>query len=443
VDVITLGWPGSMTTEEAKKYHETSGFIAVETYREAMKKQSNTEKKVDLLTEDKTLDLTKSKELVKRALNVFPGGANTLSKYPDRYPLYPVIKSGNGCKVFDSDNNIYIDWTAGLGAIITGYNMFQGCDCDSSLPSLFSSVTEVEIELAEKLIDIIPCADKVRFFKTGSESTLAAIRLARHITGRSQVLYCGYHSWHDWYANDLPADKKSGTLYGSANSFIYGNYPENGNTILDSSIAAVIMEPVNRYHPERASEEYLSQIKNWCDENGTVLIFDEILSGFRLGFGPSDFSRSIVPDLACYSKAMSNGAPISALVGKKEYMNQLKDLHVSGTFNGEGYSCYAALKNIKFMEEHLVIESIWEKADDMLSELYLMVCNLPYVTMKHFGPWFCFHWNDSKKREKFYSYTLSNGIYSNDMHFIMYAHNEKDISQTLEVYKKAFARSRG
>ena len=229
------------------------------------------------------MNLTKSEVLVKRALKVFPGGANTLSKYPERRTKYPVISYGDGCKLWDADGNKFIDWTAGLGAIILGYEVFNSTQYIEA--PLLSSVTEAEILLAEKLIQIIPCAEQVRFFKTGSESTLAAIRLARAITGRKNVIYCGFHGWHDWYANELLFPKSNGTFQQYSDSFEYGNINTLTYTLNYYNPACIIMEPVNRFCPEKASKEYLQEVRSLCTQNNIILIFDEILSGFRYDIG--------------------------------------------------------------------------------------------------------------------------------------------------------------
>jgi len=384
------------------------------------------------------MKLINSEALVKRALKVFPGGANTLSKYIDRRSKYPVISYGDGCYLWDVDNNKYIDWTAGLGAIILGYEPFDATQYWDT--PLYSSVTEEEILLAEKLVEIIPCAEQVRFFKTGSESTLAAIRLARAITGCKIVLYCGYHSWHDWYAFNLESPKGKGARFAYQHSkpFGYGNIDQLKNYVIMQDPACIIMEPVNRFCPEKASKEYLQEVRELCDKTGVILIFDEIMSGFRYDIGGISTLWNIEPDLACYSKAMANGWPIAALVGKEKYMSQMKDLMISGTFNGEVLSCINALQTINFIEDNNVLEKLDGKASFMIHQILDMIEGFSFIKMNFFSPKFDFVWSNQEKRNIFHEYVLENGIYTNDNHFMMYAHKKEDIEKTLEVYKKGF-----
>lgn len=378
---------------------------------------------------------TNSESLVKRALKVFPGGANTLSKYPGRRYGYPIIYKGQGCYLLDIDANSYIDWTAGLGAVILGYEQFKE---NKIFTPLYTSVTEEEILLAEKLVEIIPCAEQVRFFKTGSECTLAAIRLARAVTGREEIIYSGYHGWHDWYAYNT--DKSKGSIYTYAEEFEYGieNIDKLERIIVTYNPACIIMEPVNRTCPEKASKEYLQEVRNLCTKNNVLLIFDEIISGFRYDIGGISTLWNIEPDLACYSKAMANGWPISALVGKEKYMKEMKDLMISGTFNGEILSCQYALRNIEFIQKNNVIKNINDKAEYMINKLLIMIQGLHFIQIKYFKSKFDFIWSNQEKRKVFHDYVLENGVYTNDNHFMMSAHRQEDIEKTLEVYQKGF-----
>jgi len=381
------------------------------------------------------MNLTKSKELTKRALAVFPGGANTSSKYPNRFPrdCYPVIVDAEACYLWDADNNKYIDWTAGLGAVVLGYNRNS-----IYLPhTLYSTVTKAEIELAERLVDIIPCAEQVRFFKTGSESTLAAVRLARAITKNEYVLHSGYHSWHDWYASSLPTPKNMGTKDIYSIHFDYGSIERLKEVIGHYDPACIIIEPVNRYLPELANDIYLEAVRNICDKTNTILIFDEILSGFRFGFGPTELTKDIIPDLSCYSKAMGNGAAIAALVGKKEYMKEIEHLHISGTFNGEQSACNYASSIIDCIERYDVIDNIWKKSIPFGKKLSELFTDFPYATMHQFGPYINLVWTDAMRRSEFYWYSMSHGVYANDNHFMMYCHSPQDIETTLQVYEEA------
>ncbi|GAG48119.1 unnamed protein product, partial [marine sediment metagenome] len=190
-----------------------------------------------------------------------------------------------------------------------------------------------EVELSELLCEVIPCAEMVRLGKNGSDVTTAAVRLARAITGRDLVLQCGYHGWHDWYIGNtkkgkgVPEGTKKMTIPFDYNSFIARlKDPEvESRVILEKhkrGAACVIMEPTN-FHPPK--EGFLSKIRDWCDRTGTLLIFDEMVTGFRWSLGGAQEYFGVHPDLACFGKAMANGYPISAVVGREEFMRHFGD----------------------------------------------------------------------------------------------------------------------
>lgn len=379
--------------------------------------------------------MTNKETLKQRALKVFPGGANTASKYINRRNKYPIITSGNGSIIFDTNRNSYIDWTAGLGAVILGYRKQKYIDYGN----LFSSVTEEEIILAEKLIEIVPCAEQVRFFKTGSECTSAAVRLARAINKDPMILCCGYHGWHDWYVKTLPFDKRLGiTDIYNTDTIEYDDIEDLEAYINMYGPSALIIEPVNRDKPDKANVKHLKEVRELCTKYNVLLIFDEIISGFRYDIGGISTLWDIEPDLACYSKAMANGYPIAALVGKEKYMKVLEYIHVSGTFNGERISIANALRTIKTIEEENVCDKITKIGFELRFNISCMIEQYDFIEVKGFQSWFRFVWKDEEKKRRFYDYVLSNGIYSMDDHFVMADHSEYDVEKTLGVYEKGF-----
>jgi len=382
------------------------------------------------------MKLTNSEALVKRALKVFPSGANTISKFPKKRSKYPVIRDAQGSVLWDEDGNEYIDWTAGLGAVVLGYDyVFKQ---DNNCGNLLSSVTEDEILLAEKLVEIIPCAEQVRFFKTGSECTSAAIRLAMSLFG-STCIFSGYHGWHDWYAYHLPSPKNNGCDSNCNINLEYGNLESLRYYIKKYEPACFILEPINRIYPEKANPEYLKEVRRLCTKYNVLLIFDEIISGFRYDIGGISTLWDIEPDLACYSKAMANGYPIAALVGKEKYMKHFEDIHVSGTFNGERKSIVEALNTIEVIEkDQWFFDELRSKGFRIATYLRDKAKYLNFVDVKFWSGWFKLVWKDEAKRKKFYDCVLENGVYSMDDHFIMYCHTEEQIDKTLEVYEKGF-----
>ena len=300
---------------------------------------------------------TRSNELYERALNSIPLASQTFSKsamnFPRRAsPLF--LERGQGAYVWDYDGNKYIDYVLGLMPIVLGY-----CDPDvddairKQLNNgiIFSLPSDLEIQLAEKLTELIPCAEMARFGKNGSDVTSAAIRLARAYTGRDRIAVCGYHGWHDWYigttARNLGVPKSVQDL---SSKFIFNDLDSLEHLFKTdpNGFAAVILEPTGTCEQE---DGFLEGIRELCDQYGVVLVFDEIVTGFRVDMGGAQRKYGVTPDLATFGKAMANGMPISAIVGKREIMKLMDNIFFSGTFGGETLSLTAALATITKLEK--------------------------------------------------------------------------------------------
>lgn len=297
---------------------------------------------------------------------MIPLASQTFSKSYLQYvkgqaPLF--ILRGKGAYVWDVDGNRYLDMVNGLLPIILGY---QNKAVDNAIKRqlkkgiIFSLPSPLETELSQLLIKYIPCAEMVRFGKNGSDVTAGAIRLARAVTGRDHVALCGYHGWHDWSigttTRNLGVPKKTQKL---SHTFEYNNI-ESLETIFkkySGQVAAVIMEPMNYVEPK---DNFLQKAKDLTHKNGALLIFDEIITGFRFSLGGAQKLFGVVPDIATFGKSMANGMPISALVGKKEYMEKVGDIFYSFTFGGECLSLAAAIATIKEMERKKVIPYMWK-----------------------------------------------------------------------------------
>lgn len=299
----------------------------------------------------------KTTALYERALKTIPLASQTFSKsvmstVEGAAPLF--LERGNGARVFDIDGNEYIDYVLGLLPVVLGY---RDPDVDAALRSQldrgisFSLATELEVDVAERLVRLIPCAEMVRFGKNGSDATSAAIRLARAFTGRDRVAICGYHGWHDWYIGTT--NRSLGVPRAVRNlsiTFPY-NDPDGLEDILRSEpegVAAVILEPVGLIAP---APGFLEAVRTLCDQYGAILIFDEIITGFRIHMGGAQALYNVTPDLACFGKAMGNGMPISAIVGKRDIMRVMEDIFFSGTFGGETLSLAAAIATIDKLEK--------------------------------------------------------------------------------------------
>src|SRR6266446_4155882 len=278
-----------------------------------------------------------SKACLDKAEHLIPLGAQTFSKSKLQFPIGAAplfLTHGDGGYCYDVDGNDYVDLVGGLLPNILGY---RDPDVDDAIRAQlsrgisFSLATTLETELAERINFHVPSAEMVRFGKNGSDVTTAAVRLARHITGRDKIMIGGYHGWHDWsmavseHRNGIPHSVQalSGRLGGS-----------NGKP------AVIIIEP------EFYSQKDLLDMRMQCTIEGIILIFDEIISGFRCGMGGLQKVHGITPDLSTFGKAMANGMPISALVGKREFMERMPEISYSGTFFGETLSIAASLATI-------------------------------------------------------------------------------------------------
>lgn len=296
-----------------------------------------------------------------RSARVIPLASQTFSKSYQQWvrgatPLF--LDHGRGARVFDVDGNGYIDYVLGLLPVVLGY---RDPDVDRAILDqlekgiTFSLPHPLEVEVAERLTRLIPSAEKVRFGKNGSDVTTAAIRLARAHTGRDHVLMAGYHGWHDWYIGTttrnlgVPDDVLA----------LSDKFPFNDADALQKLLeqapnryAAVILEPAGT---ERPAPGFLERVRELTEKYGVVLVFDEIVTGFRVNLGGAQAEYGVTPDLSCFGKAMGNGMPISALVGRAEVMARMEDIFFSATFGGEALSLAAAKATIDKLERDRVV----------------------------------------------------------------------------------------
>ena len=298
----------------------------------------------------------RSLALLDRATAAVPSQTQTFSKGWTQFPrgVSPVFAvRADGGHVWDADGNRFIDWPMALGPLLLGHNhpsvnAALKAQLDDGIA--FSLPTQGELELAERLIDWFAYAERVRFGKNGSDATTAAIRLARAHTGRDKVAVCGYHGWHDWYiattARDLGVPRAVRDL---SVSFAF-NDAEALAALLAAepgAFAAVILEPAGLDDPAAG---FLEAVRALCDRFGVVLVFDEIVTGYRLALGGAQAHYGVTPDLASFGKALGNGMPISAIVGRRDIMRRMEDIFFSGTFGGETLSIAAALATLAVLE---------------------------------------------------------------------------------------------
>jgi glutamate-1-semialdehyde 2,1-aminomutase/spore coat polysaccharide biosynthesis protein SpsF len=304
----------------------------------------------------KKLRLGKSQEWLARSKKVIPGCAQTFSKGYTQYvagvaPLF--LERGQGCRVWDVDGNVYIDYVQGLLPNILGYaNEDVNLAVTEQLARghSFSLPHPVEVELAERLTRLIPCAEMVRFGKNGSDATSGAVRAARAYTGRDHVACCGYHGWQDWYIGSTTRSAGvPGAVRELTHPFAYNDIAslEKLLTAKADGFAAVVLEPINFVEP---APGFLQGVKELAHKHGALLIFDEICSGFHFGLGGAQKLFGVTPDLACFGKAMGNGFPIACVVGRAEVMQVFNEIFYSFTFAGEVASMAASMKVLDILE---------------------------------------------------------------------------------------------
>jgi glutamate-1-semialdehyde aminotransferase len=319
----------------------------------------------------------KSQELYKEAKKLIPGGTQLLSKRPEMWlpDLWPAYYSrAKGCEVWDLDENHYYDMSLmGVGANVLGYAFDEVDDVAKQAIDHGGMCTlnaPEEVSLAKSLLELHPWADMVRYAKAGGEIMAMTARIARAYTKRDKVLVCGYHGWHDWYlaANLVEGDPLAGVhlkgleplgvpsgLAGSNLIFHYNRIEEFTELVEKNrgEIAAVIMEPVRNDEPE---EGFLETIREVTRREGIVLVFDEISAGFRLCPGGSHLVYGVEPDMATFAKGMTNGYPLSAVIGRKEVMQAAQDTFISSTFWTERIAFAAAVKSIECYRKYKVCE---------------------------------------------------------------------------------------
>lgn len=320
--------------------------------------------------------MRKGQELYEKAKKLIPGGTMLLSKrpemfLPDHWPSY--FSKAKGCKVWDLDGRELIDMSImGIGTNSLGYgnDEVDAAVLETVKKGNMSSLNcPEEVYLAEKLIDMNPWADMVRFARSGGEANSIAIRIARAASGKDNVAICGYHGWHDWYlsANHNGGDDLSGhlipglspkgvpkNLKNSVFPFHYNNFEELLDIVENNNIGVIKMEVLRNFGPE---DNFLQKVRDLATKKNIVLIFDECSSGFRETFGGIFKKFNIEPDMAMFGKTLGNGYAITAVVGKKSVMEAAQTSFISSTFWTERIGPTAALATLKVMEQ----EESWKK----------------------------------------------------------------------------------
>lgn len=396
--------------------------------------------------------LERSLALYDKAQTLIPTATQTLSKGASQYVqgVAPVfLARAKGSHVWDVDGNEYIDYPMALGPIILGHGypaVDEAVRRQMADGVAFSLPHPLEVEVAELLTAMIPCAEMVRFGKNGSDATAGAVRLARAHTGRDFIVCCGYHGWQDWYIGSTTFNRgvpeRTRELVGT---FDYNDIASLERRFAEhpGQIAAVIMEPVGIVEP---MDGFLAAVHDLCKRQGALLIFDEVVTGFRLARGGAQELFGVVPDLACVGKAMANGYPLSAVVGPRRIMNTFDDVFFSFTFGGEAVSLAAAKATLNEINEKAVIAHLWEMGR-RLNDGFKVLANEfgvdRFMRTSGLAPRTVIGFFDDSGRESllvkslFQQECLKRGVLFSGGQNICFSHSAADIEQTLRVYRSA------
>ena len=390
--------------------------------------------------------------LLQRALKTIPLGSQTFSKsyiqYPEKTsPMF--LTHGQGSRVWDVDGNEYIDLVSGLLPNVLGYNDPQVNNAiqDQLQKGItFSLATDLEIRLAEKLCEIIPSAEKVRFAKNGTDVTSAAIRLARAYTGRDKIILCGYHGWQDWSIGTTTRNKGiPKTVSDLSVSVPYNDLGQIQDLLKSESYATVIMEPCNVTAPNGG---YLQGIKDLCEKYGSVFVFDEVITGFRFANGGAQEYFGVTPHLSCFGKAMGNGMPISSIVGRNDIMKEMEEIFFSGTFGGEALSLAASLATIKKIKSRNVVKYLWDygqKISDQVEQLLFQHGLDKTIKLSGYAPWKIIQFLDheivstAELKTLFIQEMIKRGILINSALNINFSHSSVDQYKIIKAFEEVLS----
>lgn len=397
------------------------------------------------------------------AKKIIPGGGQLLSKrsemfLPDKWPSY--YEKAKGIEILDLDGNRYLDFSImGIGACPLGYadpdvNRAVKKAVDQGSMSTLNSPEEVE--LAELLLKLHPWAGGVRYARTGGEAMAIAVRIARASSGKDKIAFCGYHGWSDWYLAANLAHKKNldghllpgldplgvpRALRGTALPFRYNHIEELELLIKKhKDIGVIVVEPYRHHEPER---DFLRKVRSIANRIGAVLIFDEITIAWRLNLGGIHLCYGVQPDIAVFGKAMSNGYPMAAVVGKKKVMDAAQKTFISSTYWTERIGPTAALATIKKMRAKNVQQHL-QKIGAIITKGLLTLAKKHNLKLIVFPPKplisFSFDYGKESQAVKtlFTQEMLERGFLASNLIYVSYAHKPNHVKKYLRACDEVF-----
>jgi len=389
------------------------------------------------------------------ALRLIPWGTQTNAKRPypafdDVMPKY--IVRGKGCRLWDMEGKEYIDYRLALGPVTLGYcydAVDEAVRAQLAKGVLFSMASPIELDLARLVHAMVPNAEMVRFMKTGADANACNVRIARAVTQRDMILMTGYHGYPDWFATDeSPVNGVPEFMKEYVKIIPWGNCEEADRLmrIYGERLACVISIPYD--FNEDTSGTYIRFLREKTREYGILLVLDEVLTGFRLAKGGAQEYFGVDADLASYAKAMANGFPLSAYVGRRQYMQTLNGFRMTTTYAGEALSIAASIATLTIMQQEPVHEHIWAMGRRLMAGFERMAKDLgvaghaaglppaSFLKFDHADPEYHnrleYLWHRELYRE---------GIFINPRWFISYSHKAGDIDESLEKASRALRRA--
>lgn len=410
--------------------------------------------------------VAQSLALYDRAQNCIPGGTHLFGRRAElfAYGVSPIFSDRQrGGKLWDVDGNEYIDLLMGSGAVLLGHayppvveavqaQAERGCGLTLNHP--------LEVALAEALVEQIPCAEMVRFCKGGGEANTIAVRIARGATGRDKIAFCGYHGWHDWYlaasladASALNAHLMPGicpdgvprALAGTAIPFEYNNLESLRLVLARNSgeVAAIILEAARSARPQPG---FLEGVRALATQHGAVLIFDEVVTGFRLAPGGAQEYFGVIPDMATYAKTISNGFALGAVAGRRAVMECARDLFISSVYWAEATGLAAGVAAVREMREQDATAQVQAKGQRFMAgmQAILREMDLP-VVCEGLAPFPFLHFRHPEAAMNQALLTLyiqemaKRGVYQTSVHYLCLEHTNEEIDHVLNAAGEAFA----
>lgn len=397
-------------------------------------------------------NITRSNEVWSKGKELIPAGTQTLSKGPNQFcdgfgPKY--LARGKGSHVWDVDGNEFIDYPMGLGAVSLGHahpEVIKAVTAQLEQGNTFSLMNPLEVDLAARIVDIVPCAERVRFGKNGSDATSACIRAARAYTGREHVARCGYHGWQDWSIDASYGIRARGvpeSIRAFTHAFPYNDLAALETLLKETPIAAVILEPVGAVVPQPG---YLEGVRELATRYGAVLVFDEVIAGFRYARGGAQEYFKVTPDLCAMGKGVANGFPLSIVCGSKKFMEPFEEIFFSFTFGGETTALAAANATLDVMERENYWAHVWRLGAKLQAGFKTLAKEYQldsFADCIGLAPWtvttFVDHgkWSGMQLKTLFQQEMLRHGILFSGSQFISLSHTDADIETTIAAYREA------